>query len=64
MKTMYIWQVKAVVWDDHRAMRRTFSVVATSIEEATKIVRGMSPEFANGHIESIVSKREYFGGVK
>lgn len=64
MRTMFIWTVSAVVWDDHKAMRRKFNVVANTVEEAAKIVRGMSPEFEDGHIESIVSKKEYFGGVK
>ena len=63
MRRQYVWEVKAVVWEDRCAMRRTFHVPGPDIWSVLDQLERMDTDFRNARIESIKLAKQYFGGT-
>lgn len=64
MRTMYVWHVRTVTWEDQHPYKRNFQFIAGRVEEAIAQVRSLSPEFEDARIESVRMVKKYFGGVE
>ncbi len=56
MRTIYKWEIKVVVWEDGRALRRKFNMVAKDVEHLMHLLRNMDDVFCNCSVESVENK--------